>query len=152
MKKYFSLTLSILCMVFLFCSCTSNKPGLYKDGVYRVEEESFSKQGWKEFASITVKDGKVQEVTFDAISNKGEIKSKSSAYDKIMQDAGSPTWPSKFYPETAQQYKEVQQVSKMKNITGATNSVTNFIYLVGKLEVQMTEGKEETLVVPNKPS
>lgn len=149
MKKVLSFALVAVLALTVLVGCSGNgAKGEYKDGKYRVEAAEFSDKGWKEYAEITVKDGKVETVLFDGVNKDNLVKSTSEAYDKSMKDANCSTWPSKFYRDIEAQYKEVQKVADMKNITDATHSVDNFKFLVGKLEAQMKEGKTETLIVP----
>lgn len=145
MKKLLSLALVAVLALTVFVGCGGNKSE-YKDGKYRVEAEDFSKTGWKEFVEIEIKDGKIENLDFDAINKDGLIKTQDPEYQGKMEPV-SGTYPTKFYPEIEEQYKKDPKAENVKNITGATHSVDGFKVLMTALEPQMKEGKTDTLKV-----
>lgn len=146
MRKLMGVILAFAMTMALFVGC-SNASTL-KDGKYRAEFKEAS-HGWKEYVEITVKDGKIAEVDFDAISDDGKKKTDDPTYKDAMVNAGANTWPEAFYPDYEQQLIDKQDVNKVDAIAGATHSADNLKKLVTALTKNMKSGKTETVIVEN---
>lgn len=104
----------------------------YPDGTYRAEASEFS-HDWKEYVVITVKDGKLTSVEFDAENKaKDAKKSDDEAYKQTMIDGnkanGKPeTYPEKFYKELSDSLMNASgDVDKVETVAGATTSSNSF--------------------------
>lgn len=89
MKKVLLVAFSLTLFTQLVgCSSSSAK---LKDGEYTAEHAEFDDQGWKPIANVKVADGKIAEVSFDAINQEGGINKKelsiAGGYD--MKTAGA---------------------------------------------------------------
>lgn len=89
MKKYFVMILVVLLMATVLISCSyKEKPkteGL-KDGVYKAEADNFDDKGFKASVEITVKDGKISKVYWDAENEKDKDLSKRKASETGKYD------------------------------------------------------------------
>jgi major membrane immunogen (membrane-anchored lipoprotein) len=64
-------SLLILSAVFVLLGCQpAQQAQTWKDGVYRAESDTFQNK-WKEVVEITVTNGKISAVTWDAINEDG---------------------------------------------------------------------------------
>ncbi|MBC3516330.1 FMN-binding protein [Neobittarella massiliensis] len=141
MKKFMAMAVAACCALLVFVGCGSS----YKDGAYKAQYKDADEHGWTEFVEVTVKDGKVSDVTFDAKNADGKLKSQDAEYKSYMEATG--TWPEKFYGDIAEQYKEKQSAEKMDAVAGATNSSDSFKVLMTELEKSMKEGNTDTITV-----
>ena len=146
MKKTLALLLVAVMALGLFAGCGGDK-GAYKDGPYTAEYKEYDKRGWKEKVTVTVKDGKVATVDFDAFNkDDNHRKSEDQSYIDTMKPI-SGIAPDTFYKEIEDQYVQVQKAADVKAVTGATNSTKNFQDLMTELEKSMAEGKTDAVIV-----
>ncbi|GAC44212.1 FMN-binding protein [Paenibacillus popilliae] len=107
MKKKLALLLSAVLVVGMLAACgdkkedTSTAPetetttpaeeqGQYKDGTYHAEAADFDESsGWKDTLDITVTDGKIAEVNWDAVNKEGGKTKKELGEEYGMKNAGS---------------------------------------------------------------
>lgn len=143
MKRIACLLIAVA-MLFVFASCGGNTSTL-KDGTYRAKQAE-EEYGWSEFVEITVKDGKISNVVFDAEKATGELKSEDAAYRESMEPV-SGTYPAKFYPELEAQLLDKQDIKKVEVVTGATVSTNRFIILVDALKENMQTGDTTEKIV-----
>ncbi len=142
MKKFAAVMLSCLLIAAVLSGCGASM----KDGTYRAEYDAYS-HGYKEFVELTVKDGKFTDVTFNAVSEAGELKTDDVEYQESMESV-SGTYPAKFYPELAQKLEDTQDIDKVDKVAGATNSTVSFKTLVkALLKENVKNGDSTTLVV-----
>lgn len=141
--------ISIICVVCLcavaFVACGDNKASL-KDGTYRAEYTDFDEHGWKEYAVVTVKDGKISDVDFDSVNKDGGRKSENEAYREAMEPVAN-TYPGKFYPELEAQLKEKQDPAKIETVAGATVSTNAAKELAKALVSNMQNGDTATVTI-----
>ncbi|WP_426348862.1 FMN-binding protein [Alloiococcus sp. CFN-8] len=117
------------------------------DGTYKAEYDKFDSHSWKAFTEITVKDGKIAEVNFDYVNDKGEMKSESAEYNESMKKV-SGTNPEEFTPVLEKALVDSQDPSKVDTVTGATSSSNDFKALATKLiSEKIAKGDTTTLVV-----
>jgi major membrane immunogen (membrane-anchored lipoprotein) len=109
------------------------------DGTYEAEEPKFDDQGFKDKVTLTIQNGKMTEVIWDAYNDKGELKSVLSA-DGIYEMEGSGlTWQEQAMAITDYVVKQqstdsitMNDEGKTDAVTGVTMSVRDFINLVKK--------------------
>ncbi|WMJ23302.1 FMN-binding protein [Paludicola sp. MB14-C6] len=145
MKKFMGIALAITMTIVLFVGCASGSKTM-KDGKYRAEFKEFTR-GWKEYVEVTVKDGKIADVDFDGVNEKGEKKSADPGYKDAMTKAGFKTWPEDFYLKYEKQLVEKQDVTKIDAVAGATTSAGNFKKLVTELSKNLKSGNTKTVIV-----
>ena len=117
------------------------------DGTYKAEYDKLDSHGWKAFTEITVKDGKITEVDFDYLNDKGERKSENAEYNESMKKVAG-TNPEEFTPILEKALVDSQDASKIDTVTGATSSSNSFKALAQKLiSEKIAKGDTTTLVV-----
>jgi len=111
MKKLVALSLAALLSVSLLAGCGGAKSqpspsptaspaqqaqqGGLKDGEYKAEAPEFDDKGYKATATVTVKDGKIADVKFDAVTEDGKSKkelSKSGEYGMKEKGGAIAEW------------------------------------------------------------
>ena len=143
MKKLICALLAIV-MCFGLVACA--KKGEYTDGTYQVNAAEFS-HGWKEYVTITVADGNIASVEFDALNEAGDKKSADPSYKDNMvagnKAKGLPeTYPEKFYPELAENLKKANyDAAAVEIVAGATHSSDSFKVLAAKAMEMVKAGK-----------
>ena len=119
----------------------------YKDGTYRAETPVDS-HGWTEFVEVTVADGTITEIVFDAVNGEGGYKSKDAAYKEAMTAYGGTTYPEKFYPEIVDNFINSGFVANdMEVVAGATTSSESFKKLIVAALESAAAGNTETVVL-----
>lgn len=71
--------LLILAMVCLLPGCWQQG---YKDGTYTAQAAEFSGSGWKELVELTVEDGKIAKINWDALYVDDSIPIRKKQYSK----------------------------------------------------------------------
>ncbi len=108
-----------------------------RDGVYKAEMAGFE-NGWKDFVTIAVQDGRVQVLELDAKNEQGSLKSADAAFAESIKkadgDALPTTAPNQYLAAIIESfYNAGGDVADMENIAGATVSTNNFKVMVGEL-------------------
>ena len=62
------------------------------DGTYTASTDSYDDSGFMDEVSLTVKDGKITEVTWDAVTEDGSKKSVMSENGEYVMTEDGPTW------------------------------------------------------------
>lgn len=70
----------IMLAVVLLAGCGASAK--YKDGVYYVEAPEFAASGWKETVEITIEDGAIVKINWDAIYKDDSIPIRKKQYSK----------------------------------------------------------------------
>lgn len=110
---------------------------VWTDGTYETEEAEFDDQGYKDKVTLTIQDGKISEVTWDAYNEKGELKSVLSADGiYVMTDRG-PTWQEQsiaianfLIENQSVDAFSVDKDGKTDSVSSASISINDFISLV----------------------
>ncbi len=143
MKKIRILLLTLLTALSL-AGCGAR----YQDGSYRAEATDFDQHGWKEFLDVTVKDGKITEVDFDALhETDSRRKSEDMEYQQSYREAGLGTDPADYTIRLEDSLKERQKASEIDAVAGATTSSEHFRTMAGQLQKSMETGNTETIYV-----
>lgn len=146
MRKLSAILVSVLLTIFCLAGCSND--ATYKDGEYSAEFMEFDSRGYKDFVNVTVKDGIVANIEYNAFDKDGALKTEDSAYADDML-AVQDTYPSKYSADLVNQYLEAQKISGVDVLAGATYSSESFIALFTALEPQMAEGNTQTVLVEN---
>lgn len=75
------LVLSFVVFCLALCACSSGGVS-YKDGTYFAEADEFADSGWKETVEITIEDGNLIKVDWDAVYVDDSIPIKKKQYSK----------------------------------------------------------------------
>lgn len=109
---------------------------VWADGTYETEEADFDEQGYKDKVSLTILDGRITEVIWDAYNEAGELKSVLSA-DGIYEMPGDLTWQEQAMAITdfLIQNQSAEAITlnaegKTDAVTGVSISVKDFVTLV----------------------
>lgn len=149
-KKLTFILFSLLLITAVFSGCTSSDSSL-KDGTYRAEMSAES-HGYKDYVEITVLNGKIDTVVYDAQTSDGQRKSQDEDYKKSMMEgnknAGLPeTYPADYMKKLAESLVEKQDINGVDDVAGATTSSDDFKTLVKALESNMKKGDTKTVTV-----
>lgn len=144
MKKILCLVLALTLVGAMFVGCSSK--GM-KDGTYKAEFSDADGHGWTDYVEVTVSGEKITAVDFDSVNAEGAKKSADEAYNAMMKDAESPTWPSDFFPKLEQSLIDNQDIEKVDAVAGATDSSNAFKKLVKELSKNMSKGDTTTVKV-----
>lgn len=145
MKK---LTITGILIIFAlaFTGCTSKKEdNTMKDGCYTAQMQEYS-YGWKEYVTITVKNGKIVSTEFDAENASGFIKSWDSNYMQNMLKAQG-TYPNEYTRYYASQLQNGQGKNTIDVLTGATSSYYSFQKLSVAVIEQARRGDSSIVIV-----
>lgn len=119
MIKKLGILLLILTAIFVL-GCASSGNSL-EDGTYKaqVDDEYVETEGrgWREFLEVTIKDGEITDVTFNAINAEGKFKTDPGAYNMVPS-------PSIWMPVIEENVKNNVD-GKIDALTGATSSSNN---------------------------
>lgn len=140
MKKILSLALASF-FIFALTACSGSTGNKMADGTYTAQaDDSYVTNfgyGWRDTLTVTIKDGKITEATFDSFNAEGQSKTAAGAYD--MTPA-----PSEWMPELSDNVKNSVD-GKVDGVAGATNSSKNAAELLAAI---MSNGKPgETISV-----
>lgn len=110
---------------------------VWADGTYEAEEAEYDDQGFKDKVTLTIQDGKMTEVIWDAYNSNGELKSVLSADGIYEMPDSSSTWQEQAIAITdfliqnqSTDAITMDQEGKTDAVTGVTISVKDFISLV----------------------
>ena len=145
--KHHTLTILLLTAALSLTGCGAGSDG-YKDGTYRAEAQSYDDHGWKEYLVVTVKDGQITAVDFDAVNREdGRKKTEDEDYKQAYLNADLGTWPEDYTKKLEDSLIERQAAASVDTVAGATNSSTAFKKLAGALEEPMRKGKKDIVTV-----
>lgn len=143
MKRY-QIVGVILVFAFLFVGCDTKKNKM-QDGSYTAQMAEYS-YGWKEYVTITVKNGEIINTEYNAENASGFIKSWDNAYMKNMRLV-SDTYPNEYTRIYATQLTGQSKAPKIDVITGATSSGGNFQKLSSAVVEQAIKGDSSIVFV-----
>jgi major membrane immunogen (membrane-anchored lipoprotein) len=83
-----------LVSISLLSACASSR---YEDGVYAAEMPEFEESGWKEVMEVTIEDGEITKVDWDAIYKDESIPIRKKQYSKsglygMLQGGAHEEW------------------------------------------------------------
>ena len=140
MKKLLTLAL-VAVLAITLAACGGS--GAIKDGTYTAEYKNMS-HDWKEYLSVTYKDGKITDVDFDAKNADGKLKS-SCTPEEYPMDPPVSEW----LPQLEANIKAAGAADKVEAVAGATGSSNSAKELMAAVEKQAKAGKTEVAVVEN---
>lgn len=110
---------------------------VWADGTYEAEETAFDEQGYKDKVSLTIQNGRMTEVIWDAYNEAGELKSVLSADGIYEMPGGGLTWQEQAMVITdfLIQNQSADSITlnaegKTDAVTGVSISVKDFVTLV----------------------
>lgn len=147
-RKGIAWGLALIICTFALTGCSSDKT--YQDGIYTAQFREYDSYGYKDFLTLTVQDGVVTEMVYDAVNEQGAMRTDDQ---KIQQDMSAvrDTYPKKYTADLVNQYLEKQDIGEVATIAGASWSSESFKTLFLALEPQMEKGDTTLLSIDNVP-
>ncbi|MDR0616931.1 MAG: FMN-binding protein [Synergistaceae bacterium] len=124
----------------------ASPPGIMKDGYYTAESAEYD-NGWKEFLSIYVKNGRIVTAEYDAKNASGFIKSWDMEYMRKMNETDG-TYPNQYTRGYVFELINRQNVDGIDAISGATHSYYSFIALAEAVIARAKTGDKRVALVP----
>ena len=115
MKKLIVTLLSV-CLIVSLVGCGGSK---IADGTYSAELSDAATEanhGWKDFLTVTYKDGEMVEVQFDSKDADGNLKSEWTNPENYPMDPQ----PSEWIPQLEENIKATSNPDKVASVAGAT--------------------------------
>ena len=138
------LSLALICVLIMSLTACSEKTEL-QDGYYTAQASEFN-HGWKEYITITVKNGKIVSTEYNAENASGFIKSWDNIYMNEMKTV-TGTYPNEYTRYYAGQLLEDQNEDEIDALTGATSSYTSFQKLSKAVLEQARKGDSSMVFV-----
>lgn len=142
MKKLTLFLLSAL-MLFSLVGCGGSK---IVDGTYSAELSDAATEanhGWKDFLTVTYKDGKMVEVQFDSKDADGNLKSEWTTPENYPMDPQ----PSEWIPQLEENIKATSNPDKVAAVAGATMGSNNAKELYRAVVEKAKAGDTTTAVI-----
>ncbi len=142
MKKLTLFLLSAL-MLFSLVGCGGSK---IADGTYSAELSDAATEanhGWKDFLTVTYKDGKMVEVQFDSKDADGNLKSEWTTPENYPMDPQ----PSEWIPQLEENIKATSNPDKVAAVAGATMGSNNAKELYRAVVEKAKAGDTTTAVI-----
>lgn len=128
-------------------STTTNPPGTeamnYVDGVYRAEMDDAAAEangGWRDYAEVTVTNGKVSDIKVDSKNTEGKLRSEDTTYTMEPTLRG---WLDKFVAKV----KEIGDVNRIEGLDENVTGTENYRKLVSAALENAKSGNKEVAVV-----
>ena len=136
----------VLMMILVLGGCgeASVQTGM-QDGSYTAQMSDYS-FGWKEYVTITVKNGVIVTTEYNAENASGFIKSWDNAYMQNMLHVQG-TYPNEYPRYYAGQLLEGQGEEEIDALTGATHSYGSFQVLAQAALEQAQKGDSSIVIV-----
>ena len=132
--------------VFEFAEAGDTTPvilGKYADGSYESVMPDFNPGGWQEYVSLTVKDGLVSEIKFDARNEEGVLITE----DAEQNPEGSSDTPSVYYPKIAQNFLDAGgDLDAVETPTNGAQAMKSFKKLMKPLLASMLSAGDTDVV------
>lgn len=145
MKKR-SLAGLLMSVILVFSGCgTAGQQVRMQDGSYTAQMSDYS-FGWKEYVTITVKNGEIVSTEYDAENVSGFIKSWDNAYMCNMKPV-TGTYPNEYTRYYAAQLTGQRTAPEIESLSGATSSGENFKRLSMAVVEQALKGDSGVITV-----
>jgi len=116
-----------------------------QDGYYTAEEAEYY-QGWKEFITIYVNNGRIVTADFDGRNSSGFVKSWDMDYMRIMTKTNG-TYPNEYTRAYVSDLMTLQSTERIDAISGATGSYRSFKQLANAAIRQAKTGEGKVVFV-----
>ena len=147
MKKFIKVVAVAVMCLFAFTACSADSFTNLQDGTYRAEYKDFDVYGWKDYIEITVTDGEISQLVFDAVNMEdGTLKSESESYKNEMEPIVG-TYPAKYNADLINQFLESGKISAVDVVAGATQSTGSFKTLLTNIVPNVQSGDTNVVLV-----
>lgn len=121
--------------------------GKYEDGSYEAVMPSFSASGWKDYVRLTVKDGLITDIDFNA--QKESDPSVLITDDPDLNKEGATDSPSVYYPAIAKAFTDSNEnLDSLSVPTGGAAAAKSFQKLMKPLLASMISGGGTQITAP----
>ena len=136
---------AILALACILGGCGEKGQSGMKDGSYTAQMAEYS-HGWREYVTVTVKNGKIVSTEYNAENASGFIKSWDNTYMQTMLHTNG-TYPNEYTRYYANQLLEGQGQGSIDAIAGASSSHASFQILAQAVLEQARKGDSSIVVV-----
>lgn len=137
--------LLVMPIIFLLCGCSQDSLEMH-EGYYTAEAASFDEDGWKEFMTIYVSNGKIVTVEYNAKDISGFIKSWDVEHMRMMK-AEKGTYPNKYARLYAAELLNKQDPLYVTPLPGAEDFHSSFQLLAKAVIAQAKVGDKKVTFV-----
>ena len=148
MKKR-KLTVIFFTLALTLTGCGQKQSEGMQDGTYTAQMSDYS-FGWKEYVTITVKNGGITATEYNAENASGFIKSWDNAYMNNMKSV-TGTYPNEYTRYYAAQLTGQNSLPEIDMLSGASTSGGNFKKLAQSAVVQAIKGDSTIVYVDSEP-
>lgn len=148
MLRKISAAFTVLACVLVLAGCGGEK--VYQDGIYSAQFKEYDSYGYKDFLTVTVKDGAVTEMVYNGISEDGTLRTDDSKLQNDMESTQG-TYPKKYTSDLVNQFLEAQDIKGVDAVAGASWSSESFKTLFKELEDSIYKGDTALVEVDNVP-
>lgn len=138
-----------LSVVLAGCGTTEQQTGM-QDGTYTAQMTDYS-FGWREYVTVTVKNGEIVTTEYNAENPSGFIKSWDNLYMNNMKPV-SGTYPNEYTRYYAAQLTGQSTAPEIELLSGATSSGSNFQKLSLAVVEQAMKGDSTVVMVETEPA
>lgn len=126
---------------------TPVKLGKYEDGSYEAAVPSSNASGWRDYIRLTVKDGLITDIDFNA--QKEEDPSILITDDPDLNKEGAADSPAVYYPAIAKSFTDSNEnLDSLSVPTGGATAAKTFQKLMKPLLASMISGGETHITAP----
>lgn len=135
-------------------SLAQEERGPYADGTYTVRMPEYDQDGWREYGAVTVENGYIAEVDYDALNEAGGKKSRDPHYRDEMAVGNAvnslpAAYPEQAYADLIAGFQAVQyDPQRVDTVAGATVSSQNFKKVMAALMEQVKKGEPGETALP----
>lgn len=140
----------VLALTVVLGGCgTTEQQTRMQDGTYTAQMTEYS-FGWREYVTITVKNGEIVTTEYNAENPSGFIKSWDNLYMNNMKPV-SGTYPNEYTRYYAAQLTGQSTAPEIDILSGATSSGSNFQKLSIAVVEQALKGDSTVVMVEAEP-
>ncbi|MDR3278103.1 MAG: FMN-binding protein [Oscillospiraceae bacterium] len=143
--KFLRLTAVIASAVLLLAGCAGQDGGM-RDGYYTAEAAAFDDEGWKDFITLYVADGKIVTAEFNARNSSGFVRSWDPDYQRATR-AETGLNPSEYLRTYTGELLNLQNPAKVLVVAGAERPHETFQLLTEAAIVHAKAGDKTTAFV-----
>jgi major membrane immunogen (membrane-anchored lipoprotein) len=139
-------TLALAAALVITAACVPDQQNLLKDGFYTAEATDFDVQGWKEYLTIYICDGRIVSAEFDSRNSRGFLRSWDMA-DKRLSNLRTGTNLNKYSRVYTVALLNRQDPEKVNAVPGAALAHQNFQSLAKAAIDQARAGNQRVAFV-----
>ena len=136
---------AILALACILGGCGEKGQSGMKDGSYTAQMAEYSHE-WREYVTVTVKNGKIVSTEYNAENASGFIKSWDNIYMNEMKTV-TGTYPNEYTRYYAAQLNGQEEAPEIDALAGASSSGGNFRKLSQAVVEQALKGDSTVVLV-----